>query len=405
MGPMTDMEQGTEVFFCHKCNALRRGKDITSGPGLMSGYLVIEANCSICGKRVYKGKYVELPVEEIPPVTGLPHASHVPGGYADRPSPVLWTEFIRVVAEVLPDKLKANATKVASVVWYEHLTVNQRRDIILGFERSGKVSVPLDSLDFARKGPRSKKARPNPAPLDAKAKEVMAIVVDNFWKMKPCHTTIYGWEITADRVKDDLYSDAPTNKMVLYAGDHYIAALLPDYQLPGFKLVLSDCLLYSHKDFKSLVKNPSYVVLGLFILLIQRSPVKGLGRIVFKNGVLSYQDAQGQSLWSAPPTLTLDLGLAMLPKNLSRVLTGEMVDLPGAEYRKMPVTELEAVQRELDAKTEVLNEYIERFTLGDPQAAEACPLDLLTVARMMGDKEYEQMLRLRDELMMQESKG
>lgn len=383
-----------EVFWCSKCKALMRGKDTTSGPG-PDGSILLEARCVTCGGKVYKAVYPE-PVEEVivpSSESELPHGSQRSlGGYPDRPSAPLWAVFVKAVSENLPESMQGNCARVASLVWYEHMTVEQRAALIKEFEETGAVTVPLEDLRFGRKNP-ALEVRTNPHPLNADAKEVLSKLVDCFWKAKPARTSVYGWQLRVV-VERRYHLPREISRIRLVADTVVIADLEFISRDAHFELTLFDGLMYSHKSFRSLVKDPSLVIVGALILLMKRAPVRRLGTLTYKNGILAGKPHH----WYGSDPLIIGIDLSQFTGGPLRDIN--TLELPHERQRsKLPVPDLEKIQRKLEAKTEEYSKYIEAFYEGDPEAAKGGGLDPLAVARLKGDDEYEQLLMVRDMLL------
>lgn len=386
---------GIEVFWCNKCKALMRGKDISSGPGPDGGQLV-EARCVVCEAKVYKSIYPEPVEENLTPETetGLPHGSQKPhGGYPDRPSAQLWAVFISSVEAILPETMRQNAARVASLLWYEHTTVEQRRAFIKEFEERGTVSIPVEDLRFGRSNP---EIRMNPHPISVDAKKVLAKLADYFWAGKRCIASVYDWDFTV-QVETQWNKPRDIGAIRLFANGIELALLTVDHPSGSFGLSLFDGLFYSHRRFKSLVKEPSLVIVGSLMLLLERAPVKGLGTLSYKKGILSHSSSK----WDTAEPFFMHIPFKSVKSGpLLRITKVELPTEKGLS--ELPVMDIERVQKKLEAKTEEYTRYIEALYEGDPEAAKAEPLDPLQVARLKGDEDYEKLLMVRDMLLRDE---
>ena len=105
--------------------------------------------------------------------------------------------------------------------------------------------------------------------------------------------------------------------------------------------------------------------------------------------------------WPKPDEYGIMFETAKLPKRFIAPFWKAPVVRKGKPIKEIVVEEsdLERVQAKIDAKETEFNKYIEKLFDDDIELAKKLELSPLAVARLMGDTEYEALLKRRDELM------
>jgi len=404
-----------ETFFCRKCDAIVRGKNSESSPG-PDGATWFKGQCSVCGATVHKAVYPENGLAS--PQPQPPHGSKDKfGGIPERPSAVFWAVYQRAVAELLPEGMHPNTLRVASALWYNYLKKDQKLALIKEFEDTGKVTIPLEALEFQRKNPQ---VRQNPGKLSAESKRSIDFLTKMFWKCKVATRSVDGWRLVVETVGNPDLGECISS--VIRADSIVICTLSPQFgsraktRTGGFRfkyepkpprdylLSLWDMGLYDHWMYKSPVVNKSLVIVGVLMQLLKNAPVSALGKVSYQKGIISYsQTSVSAYSWPEPEPLELLLPGRKMPKELVKNFwvepVVEQLEMPQEVVADIPETDLSAIQIQIDAKEQAYTAYIEKLYVDDPELARQKDLDPLAVARLMGDKEYEDLLRRRDELM------
>lgn len=401
-----------DVFYCTRCKTLVRGVNGTAEPG-PDGAMWYSAECVVCKSPVHKAVYPERDAETpLAPQPQLPYGSQRNlGGIPQRPSMLLWSAFIKALTELLPEEMLSNVPRVASIVWYNYMTMDQKEALIREFEETGIVTIPLDDLKFKRRNPPVVVERENPAPLDSEVKDLLRRIAEAFWNGEKTEAVVDGWKIETKPQYTNRAS-GELSELILVADDIEIAIFRPIYRKKGdeddgkpgkrpksFVLSLFDAGLYSHKGYRSPIKVPGLVVVGALILLVEEAPIRDIGAIKYKKGVIFYTKRD----WSSPRPLEIPIEVGRVVHAIRRRFT-VMLDVFDEKEEVIP-TEIGELVEKIDAKEREFAAAIEKLYEEDPDLAKQSQLDLVKVARLMGDKEYEKLLERRDKLFYEEEQS
>jgi len=170
-----------------------------------------------------------------------------------------------------------------------------------------------------------------------------------------------------------------------------------------FKLTLYDGGYYSHSDFKSFIKHPSPVLAAAIERILMSAPTN-VGHIWLKDDVIGYTLKGGGTSWK--PWLKPDKhGVMFNTTKVSKKFIAPFWKAPivrkGKPIKELPMEEsdLDRVQAKIDAKELVFTKYIEKLYVDDVELGKKLEMGPTDVARLMGDTEYEDLLKQRDELM------
>lgn len=401
-----------DAFYCTKCKGLVRGVNGAASPG-PDGTTFFKAECVVCKATVHKVVYPNEAADgQLAPKAELAHDSRRNlGGIPERPSMLLWASFIKALSEILPEDMRANTPRTASLLWYNYMTYDQKKAAIQEFEATGKVTIPLEQLRFGRTNPQLD-TRVNPSPLTPEAKNLLEKVVEAFWGGSLVEAIVEGWKVETLPIYRNIGS-GELKQLSLTADGIEVANFYPvypdeDYDRPekrtkepsSFILSIFDAGLYSHEGFKTPVLGSSFVVAGLLILLFKGAPIKNLGEVKYEKGILRFT---GKGGWSTPSVLDIRIRSKDIPLEL-RKRFWVLFDVYGKKETIAP-TEIGELVELIDAKERMFAQHIEKLYLEDPDLAKQAQLDLVKVARLMGDTEYEHLLERRDRLFWEEEKA
>jgi hypothetical protein len=368
-------------------------------------------------------------------------------GTIQRPSPKFWDAYAKAVSMKLPPEFVRNIDTVASLSWYNYLDDKQKQDFIDRFKETGTLEIPDDSFDITRNNPKAEgvsamsgteKSAAALAEVSGFARilestEVMGLAI-RFWSAKEydadydgIHMSVrlHDWEHTpyargseVSRSKGEILSVRATvggipiaglfaqwNRHSKLAGEEesYGERQSKYMKLPPerFQLTLYDAGYYSHLGYKSFIKHPSPVLAAAIQRILMGAPVE-LGSIsLVENRIDSHFPHQKHALWIDSQPFTLIIQPKKLPKGFIKPFWKPPVVRKGKEIVEVPIEErdLDRIQAQIMKKEKVFNKYIEKLYEGDVELGKKLELDPLGVAKLMGDTEYEKLLKQRDEAM------
>ena len=370
-------------------------------------------------------------------------------GTTQRPSRVFWDAYAKELSKKLPADMLGNIGSVSSLSWYNYLTEKQQQDFLDRFKEAGTLEIPDDAFDITRTNPKEGGASAMSGTEKSAAAlseatgfarlldspEIIGLAI-RFWDAKEYDAEYDGKKLTV-RLHD--WATRPFEKgaeksrpkgeihEVRATVDGVPVAMLkslwknPDpgeggQDIPyiqrsdrymttppvAFKLTLYDAGYYSHSDYKSFIKHPSPVLAAAIERILMDAPT-GTGHITLKDDVITFL-VSGQPAWSRPEPFEIIVGTPKLPKSFIPPFWKPPIVRKGKELKEIPIEEsdLERVQAKIDAKETEFNKYIEKLFDDDIDLAKKLELSPLAVARLMGDTEYEALLKRRDELMWSE---
>lgn len=465
-----------DAFYCPKDDAIVRGKDSQQAPG-PDKTVMVSATCSLCGAKVYKTIYPDEGVPPAPPAMPQPPQAPAPQpelakqvedglfptpgtdayvGTIQRPTPVFWDAYAKVLSKKLPPEMLGNISTVASLSWYNYLTDGQKQGFLDRFKETGILEVPDDTFDITRRNPKGEGAsamsgteRSAAALSEASgfarildSPEIMGLAI-RFWDAKEYDADYEGMHLTV-RMQDfvtspfekgveksrargeicevratvggvpvaRLQSLWPGEQEDVDEGEQPFVGRPNRYMVKPparFKLSLYDAGYYSHSDYKSFVKHPSPVLAAAIQRILMSAPTD-VGHISFKDDAIIYSHSTERlgvirSGWPNADEHEIMFQAAKLPKSFIGPFWKPPVVRKGKPIKEIPVEEsdLERIQARIDAKETDFNRYIEKLYQDDNDLAMKLDLSPVGVARLMGDGEYEILLKQRDELMWAEA--
>jgi hypothetical protein len=363
-------------------------------------------------------------------------------GTIQRPSPKFWDAYARAVSMKLPPEMVRNIDTVASLSWYNYLDDKQKQDFIDRFTETGSLEIPDDAFDITRNNPKAEgvSAMSGTEKSAAALSEVtgFARMLDSpelmglairFWDAKEydadyegMHLSVrlHDWETRPfekgaekSRAKGEIHEVRATVGGVPVAE---LQSLWPDkdkfisrpnkYMMKPparFKLTLYDAGYYSHSAFKSFVKHPSPVLAVAIERILMDAPTN-VGHIWLKDDVIGYSLKGGGTAWlpwSKPDEHKIMFETTKLSKKFIAPFWKAPIVRKGKPIKELPMEEsdLDRVQAKIDAKELVFTKYIEKLYVDDVELGKKLEMGPTDVARLMGDTEYEDLLKQRDELM------
>ena len=170
-----------------------------------------------------------------------------------------------------------------------------------------------------------------------------------------------------------------------------------------FELMLYDAGYYSHSEYKSFVKHPSPVLAAAIERILMAGPTD-LGHISLKDDVIAYHGKRTDKWVDAREYLLL-IPVKDTPKRFVNPFWKPPVIRKGKQVEEIPIEEsdLERIQGKIDVKETAFNKYIEKLYEDDAELAKKLDLSPVGVAKLIGDNEYEALLKQRDEIMWSEA--
>jgi len=371
-------------------------------------------------------------------------------GTIQRPSPKFWDAYARAVSMKLPPEMVRNIDTVASLSWYNYLDDKQKQGFIDRFTETGSLEIPDDAFDITRNNPKAEgvsamsgteKSAAALSEVSGFARmldspELMGLAI-RFWDAKEYDADYEGMHLTVrlhdwttrpfekgaekSRAKGEIHEVRATVGGVpiaelssLWPGeaedvDEGKQAFVhrPDRYMVKppvrFKLKLWDAGYYSHKDYKSFVKHPSPVLAAVIERILMSAPTN-VGHIWLKDDVIGYSLKGGGTSWKPwlkPDEHEIMFEAAKLPKKFIAPFWKAPIVRKGKPIKELPMEEsdLDRVQAKIDAKELVFTKYIEKLYIDDVELGKKLEMGPTDVARLMGDTEYEDLLKQRDELM------
>lgn len=451
-----------EAFYCPNEDAIVRGRDGQQAPG-PDGTVIMTAVCSLCGGKVRKVVFPdEEPSPESPaapslltmPEPGL--VKQVEGtvfptlgtdssiGTIQRPSPKFWNAYAKAVSLKLPPEFLKNIDTVASLSWYSYLDDAQKQALLDRFRDSGTLEIPDDAFGIARANPKEGGASAmSGTEMSAAAlsevsgfarilasPEIM-LLASRFWDAKEYDADYDGmhlsvrlrdWETSPfekgserSRAKGEIHEVRAT------VGGLPIAVLTAQWSTAdglvdrsskymskppdAFELVLHEFGYYSHQSFKSYIKYTGPDLAAAIERILMDAPAN-VGHIWLRGGVIGYTlEGGGAEDWPDAGPHTTMIDAAKLPKSFLAPFWKAPIVKKGKKLKEIPIEEsdLERIQAKIDAKEAQFNRYIEKLYADDIELAKKLDLSPVGVAKLMGDKDYEQLLKERDDLMWAEA--
>ena len=375
-------------------------------------------------------------------------------GTIQRPSPKFWDAYARAVSMKLPPEFLKNIDTVASLSWYSYLDDKQKQGFIDRFKEAGTLEIPDDAFDITRNNPKAEGASAMSGTEKSAAalsevsgfarildsSEVMGLAI-RFWDAREydadyegMHLSVrlHDWETRPfekgaekSRAKGEIHEVRATvggipiallgsrwkNEDPGEGGQDIPWIKRPDKYMskppPAFTLTLYDAGYYSHKDYKSFVKHPSPVLAAAIERILMSAPTN-VGHIWLKDDVIGYTLKGGGTSWKPwlkPEGHEIMFETTKLPKKFIAPFWKAPIVRKGKPIKEIPVEEsdLERIQAKIDAKEAGFNKYIEKLYEDDNELAKKLDLSPVGVAKLMGDKEYEALLKQRDEIMWAEA--
>jgi len=374
-------------------------------------------------------------------------------GTPQRPTSVFWDAYAKELSKKLPPEMVRNISTVASLSWYNYLTDEQKQGFLDRFKESGTLEIPDDAFNIPRTNPKEGRAsamsgtEKSAAALSeasgfariVDSPEIMGLAI-RFWDAKEYDADYDGMHLSVrlhdwvsspfekgaekSRVKGEIHEVRATVGGVpvallesLWPDEHGVTRIevlrtRPDRYMTKppvmFKLTLYDAGYYSHSEYKSFVKHPSPVLAAAIERILMTGPAE-LGHISLKDDVISYSLIKSSNRlspwaspeWNKPEGHAITFQSVNLRKSFISPFWKAPLVRKGKPIKEIPVEEsdLERIQAKIDAKETDFNRYIEKLYQDDNDLAMKLDLSPVGVAKLMGDTEYEALLKQRDELM------